>query len=387
MSTTQTTGKRTVTTAVSTATDTAAAALEVLGQLSGPQAFVIYFAGSDHDHELLARTLSAGLTGVPMIGCSTAGEVSTETGFLKGSLVALAFSPDAVARAAVGVCQPLATDAAKAGDTLRQLARELGHEARDLDPAKYVGLVLPDGLSLQEEVLMDALGDAAPDLIVVGGSTGDDLKFQTTFTSVNGQVYPNSAALALLEMKVPFVISKSTHFRPTGKTFVATKVDEATRTVYEFDGKPAQEAYAAAIGKTPAELDTAIMAAHPIGLVIGDDPFVRSLQRKGEQGSLVFYSNVLEGSIVSLLEPGDMVAVTNAALDDLEKELGTVTGMLAFTCILRWVEADVCDTTKTLYADVKRRGIPMVGFNTYGEQYLGHINQTVTFLAVGAPRS
>jgi hypothetical protein len=386
MTTTQTTGQQSLTTAVSQATDTRAAALEILDQLAGPQAFVIYFAGTAHDHGLLARELAAGLPGVPMIGCSTAGEVATGTGFLSGSVVAMGLSPDAVARVAVGACAPLATEAGKAGAVLQQLAKELGQDARSLDPARFVGIVLPDGLSLMEETVMDSLGDAAPDLIVVGGSTGDDLKFQTTYVTVNGQVVPNAAALALLEMKVPFVVSKSTHFRPTGKTLVATKVDEATRTVYEFDGKPAQQAYAEAIGKTPADLDTALMAAHPIGLVIGDDPFVRSLQRLGDQGSLVFYSNVLEGSIVSLMEPGDMVAVTNAALDELERELGTVTGMIAFTCILRWVEAQTCDMTQAMYADVKRRGIPMVGFNTYGEQYLGHINQTVTFLAMGAAR-
>jgi hypothetical protein len=373
-----------VTTAFSVETETGAAAREVLSKLSGQPAFLIFFASAAHNQELLAETLASGLPGVPMIGCSTAGEVSTATGFLKGGLVAMAFSPDAVARAVVGVCDPLDTQAVAAGKTLQELARQFGQEARHLDPARYVGLVLPDGLSLKEEVLMDSLGDAAPDLIVVGGSAGDDLQFKTTFVVANGKVYRNGAALALLEMKVPFVVSKSTHFRPTGKTFVATKVDEATRTVYEFDGKPAQQAYAEAIGKSPDALDTALMAAHPIGLVIGDDPFVRSLQRLGEQGSLVFYSNVLEGSIVSLLEPGDMVATTNATLDELERELGTVSGLLAFTCILRWVEAEACEISKALYADVARRGIPMVGFNTYGEQYLGHINQTVTFLALGA---
>jgi hypothetical protein len=384
MSTMQTTDQKVLTTAVSVASDTGAAAIEILGQLAGPQAFVIYFAGTAHDHVNLAKTLAAGLPGVPMIGCSTAGEVTTETGFLSGSVVAMGFSPEAVGRVAVGACAPLSTAADQAGAVLRRLAESLGEDARTLDPTKFVGLVLPDGLSLKEEAVMDSLGDAAPDLIVVGGSTGDDLKFQTTYISVDGEIIPNGAALALLEMKVPFVISKSTHFRPTGRTFVATKVDEATRTVYEFDGQPAQAAYAAAIGKTPDDLDTAAMAAHPIGLVIGDDPYVRSLQRKGDDGSLVFYSNVLEGSIVSLMEPGDMVAVTNAALDQLEADLGQVSGMLAFTCILRWVEADVCGTTQALYADVKRRGIPMVGFNTYGEQYLGHINQTVTFLAMGS---
>jgi hypothetical protein len=387
MSTMPITDQQVLTTAVSAARETGAAAIEILNQLAGPQAFVIYFAGSTHDHVNLGRTLAAGLPGVPMIGCSTAGEVSTETGFLSGGVVAMGFSPEAVGRVAVGACGPLASAADQAGAVLQRLAESLGEDARTLDPTKFVGLVLPDGLSMKEEAVMDSLGDAAPDLIVVGGSAGDDLKFQTTAISVDGAIIPNGAALALLEMKVPFVVSKSTHFRPTGRTFVTTKVDEATRTVYEFDGQPAQTAYAAAIGMPPDELDTAAMAAHPIGLVIGDDPYVRSLQRKGDNGSLVFYSNVLEGSIVSLMAPGDMLAVTNAELDDLEAELGTIAGMLAFTCILRWVEADVCGTTKALYADVKRRGIPMVGFNTYGEQYLGHVNQTVTFLALGTPQS
>lgn len=387
MTLTPTTTTSLLTTAVSLATDSRAAAREIRAQLPTAPAFVIYFAGSAHDHAGLAHDLAASLPGVPMIGCSTAGEVASTTGFLAGSVVAMGFSSTAVRRAAVGAVAPLAAEAGHAGDVLHRLARELGEDARHLDPDRFVGLVLPDGLSRQEEALMDSLGDAAPDLIVVGGSAGDDLAFQTTVVTVNGQIVPNGAALALLEMAVPFVVSKSTHFRPTGTTFVATRVDEATRTVYEFDGMPAQQAYAAAIGKTPADLDTTTLAAHPIGLVIGDDAYVRSLQRTGDDGSLVFYSNVLEGSIVSLMTPGDMVATTNAALDDLERHLGTVTGLIAFTCILRWVEAQSAGTAAALYADVRRRGIPMVGFNTYGEQYLGHINQTVTFLALGAPRS
>ena len=55
-----------------------------------------------------------------------------------------------------------------------------------------------------------------------------------------------------------------------------------------------------------------------------------------------------------------------------------VSGMLNFHCILRTLELKSKHQTEAygrLFSD-----IPTIGFSTYGEAYLGHINQTSTML-------
>lgn len=357
--------------------------LEALGAVESP--FLLYFASASHDLGAIAREFSQAHPATLAFGCTTSGEYITGPGNLKNSLVAMTLPKIAVKRAEAALIENFKEQAANAGAVLKDLAARWGKDVRDLDSRRFVGIVLPDGLSLQEETLMDALGDAAPELLIVGGSAGDDLQFKATYVGVGDKVVTNGAALVLLEMDVPFEVVKSTHFAPTSKTLTATRVDEATRTVYEFDGRPAVEAYAEAIGMEPGQVDIPVMAANPIGLVIGDDPFVRSFQRVNEDGSMVLYSNVLEGSEVTLLRGGDMVEKTREAVEQAIAQLGgNVSGAILFNCILRWVEAEGKICNPAVFKELDRRGIPGVGFQTYGEQFLGHINQTVTMLCIGA---
>jgi len=49
-----------------------------------------------------------------------------------------------------------------------------------------------------------------------------------------------------------------------------------------------------------------------------------------------------------------------------------------FNCILRTLELQDKNKTKEYLSAFS--DIPTVGFSTYGEAYVGHINQTATFL-------
>jgi len=377
--------KQDLKTAHSELQETQAAAREVLAALGATDApALLYFASAAHDLAAIAKEFAQALPNTVAVGCTTAGEFIAGKGNLQKSLVAMTLPQGSVKRAEAVLIENLEQMAGNAGAVLKELAARWGKELRDLDPKRFVGLVLPDGLSLQEETLMDALGDAAPDLLIVGGSAGDDLQFKATYIGVGDKVATNASALVLMEMNVPFEVVKSSHFAPTSKTLTATRVDEATRTVYEFDGRPAVEAYAEAIGLTRDQIDTPVMAANPIGLVIGDDPFVRSFQRVNEDGSMVLYSNVLEGSEVTILQGGDMVEKTREAVQEAVDHLGgTVSGAIVFNCILRWVEGEGKVCNPMVFKELERRGIPGIGFHTYGEQFLGHINQTVTMLCIG----
>jgi hypothetical protein len=52
-----------------------------------------------------------------------------------------------------------------------------------------------------------------------------------------------------------------------------------------------------------------------------------------------------------------------------------------FNCILRRLELDAKDWNDEFVATFD--GIPAAGFHTYGESWLGHINQTLTAVMFG----
>jgi hypothetical protein len=79
-----------------------------------------------------------------------------------------------------------------------------------------------------------------------------------------------------------------------------------------------------------------------------------------------------------VLNATDIVEDTRAALASKKRDLGRIRGLLNFNCILRTLQLRAenrCDEYGSLFSE-----IPSVGFSTYGEEYLGHINQTSTML-------
>jgi len=260
------------------------------------------------------------------------------------------------------------------GPALRELERHFQAPASAWDLATHVGLVLVDGLSGAEERLMEKLGDAT-DVVFVGGSAGDDLQFRRTCVLDGGRCYLGAAVLVVLRLKRGFEILKTQSFRQAGKTLVATKVDEASRTVIEFNGRPALDAYAAALGVEP-ELAPSLFFQNPLGLMIDGEPFVRSPQR-AQDGSIVFYCHIKEDTELELLRTADIVSDTRMAVE-ARKAAGEIRGLIDFQCILRTLQLrqeDRCDQYGAIF-----HGIPMLGFSTYGEAYLGHMNQTSTML-------
>jgi hypothetical protein len=117
---------------------------------------------------------------------------------------------------------------------------------------------------------------------------------------------------------------------------------------------------------------------HPVGLMAEGEPHVRSPQRvEGE--AMYFYCNVKEGIARSVLESTDIMTDTRSALADKEREMSGIGAFINFHCILQTLELEVLGLTEDygrIFAD-----IPPIGFSTYNEEFIGHINQTPTMLA------
>jgi hypothetical protein len=292
------------------------------------------------------------------------------------SLVAMALGSELVKNVSLAVAEGVSKNARQATKTaIASLESKVSGKLRSLDHNHFYGIVLMDGLSGAEEVVMDEIGNQS-DLTFVGGSAGDDLAFKRTHLFVQGQACSDAALLALVETTVPFKVVKTQSFRIRPEVLVATKVDEAKREVLEFNGRPAALAYAEALKVAPADLSAQFMR-HPLGLVIDGEPFVRSPQMVAD-GAVRFYCQILQGMELHLLESTDIVQDTAKAL----QSIGKPTAMVNFHCILRTLELKdkkQCDAYGAVFANV-----PTIGFSTYGEAYIGHINQTSTILVLGS---
>ena len=180
----------------------------------------------------------------------------------------------------------------------------------------------------------------------------------------------------MIKPSIGFDFIKTQSFTPSKQILEATKVDEPGRKVLEFNHKPALVAYADALGLS-VEAASGQFMAHPLGLMAGNEPYVRSPQ-KTVDNEIVFYCNISQGMSLSILNNTDIVDDTRKAVQSKSKEMGVIAGIINFHCILRTLELEnrgLTDQYGKVFAD-----IPTIGFSTYGEEYIGHINQTSTML-------
>lgn len=342
-------------------------------QLGADARAVLFFASSQYDPAEASRRMQAAFPEAAVVGCTTAGEIAGSR-MLDGSIAAVLLDQDIAGRVACAVVEDL-SGAMRVSEAFSELERQLGAPVSSLPIDKYAGIVLADGLSGAEEALMEKIGDRT-DIFFVGGSAGDDLQFHRTHVMAGGKACTNAAVLLVLELKNGFDILKTQSFRSMGKTLLATKVDEPRRLVLEFGREPALDAYAAALGVSPEAAPREFMK-HPLGLMADGDPFVRSPQRVDGRG-MVFYCRIKEGMELEVLEATDLVAHTRSAIEARKANGAPIAGIIDFQCILRTLqlrEEKRCEQYGAIFT-----GIPTAGFSTYGEAYLGHMNQTSTML-------
>jgi len=361
-------------TAHSIETDPKKAARHLQTQMEGfNPSVVIYFASSHYDPDIISRSMQQAFPKADTFGCSTAGEIISGQ-MLKNSIVAMGMKADLIGEMNLQVVPDIRT-MNHVDKAFKKFKNYFSTDPSNMDLNEYVGIILADGLSKSEENLMDYIGERS-NIIFIGGSSGDDLKFTQTWVYANGKSYTNAAVLALFKPKVGFSFIKTQSFKPCPSTLVATKVNPEERKVIEFNSQPARVAYAEAIGAPVDQIENYFMS-NPVGLVIDDEPFVRSPQRI-EGDEMYFYCNVMEGMALNLLEASDIIQDTREAVENKRKELPRISGIINFNCILRTLELEKKGMTDA-YADIFT-DIPTIGFSTYGEAFLGHINQTATML-------
>lgn len=376
----------TIRTGHSRATDADAAVAEFYEQVAQPEmALVLFFCSSAYDLAVLAAAIKRRFAGLPVIGCTTAGEIGP-AGYHGQSLSGMSF-PAPSCTAVDGRADRLQEfDLASGRDLAQALLRELKAKVPDADGGNSFALLLIDGLSLREEPVTHAIQDGLGGIRMIGGSAGDDLKFERTHVFQDGEFRSDAAALVLVSTHLPFRFLRTQHFVRGGERLVVTAADAARRIVHEINGLPAVDEYARLVGVPAGELSPSHFASWPVVVMIEGTDYVRSIQHANADGSLTFYCAIDEGVVLRVARGEDLLGKLETTFTGLDAELGGIQAMLACDCILRSLEADRSGQ-KAAVGELFRR-YNAVGFSTYGEQYGGvHINQTLTGIAIGRERA
>lgn len=342
---------------------------------------VLLFCSPTYDLPAVLAEIGRLAPEVRVLGCTTAGEI-TPAGYRQGTITGLSLSADHFATS-VQLIEPTSFEIADGAAITKTLLAE--HETRHrhrFDPSRSFALLINDGLSMQEEIIVSALGDALGEIPLVGGSAGDNLAFRETAIFLDGEVHSSASLLVLVSTDLAFRVFERQHFQALEQKMVVTRADPARRVVMEINAEPAAEEYARMIGLNPDELTPLVFASHPLVVKAGGRHYVRAIQRVDADGCLHFFCAIDEGIILSVAKSGDLVANLASLFDELRVELGSIDAVIGFDCVLRYVEMEQRQMLTEASKIMAQNNV--VGFNTYGEQFgMMHVSQTFTGIAFG----
>ncbi|HVF74004.1 MAG TPA: FIST N-terminal domain-containing protein [Acidimicrobiales bacterium] len=359
--------------------------------LAGDDAkLLIVFCSDAYDLPALLRGVNETSGGVPLVGCSTAGEISS-TGPGDAGVVVTAIGGDGFS---------VATGSAEdASAHLREASARAAFCIDHVEDRPYrVLLLLTDGLAGdQQEIVRGAYSVVGAEVPLVGGCAGDDLKMKRTYQLHDGKVLGNAVVAAAIASDAPMGIGVRHGWRRVGEPMLVTSSD--SNRVFTLDDEPALDVYlrrldAPAEAHTDAAAFTRFALTHPLGLSRRSGEEVRFVAEADfEQRSIVCIAQVPQSGLAWFMEGDDesVLEATDAACTDALAALGSTEplGVVAFDCIARrgvlgehGIQQEVDRIAE------HARGAPVAGFYTYGEiarthGMSGFHNQTLVVLALG----
>jgi hypothetical protein len=369
----------------------AAGATAVRAALTGPDPkLVLVFAGIAHDLVAVQEGIGDVVAGVPLLGCTTHGEIGPGGPFDGSVVVAV------LGGSGLSVGTALAEHVA---DRQREAGAEVAAQAASrADGSHQVLLLLTDGLIRDQEAILrgcySVLGASVP---LFGGAAGDGWRMSGTYLLYDGKVYANSVVAAMITSDAPVAVGVRHGWRPVGDAMLVTS--GANGRVHTLNDQPAMDVYLDRLG-APAQaycdptafVDFAL--SRPLGVQRRSGVRAHNLSTEVdiEGRSIGGGSAIDQGNLAWIME-GDQESILDAvdhACADARAGLGGMPpiGLLTFSCAAtRAVIGD--DGIRQEGGRLERAagGTPFAGFYTYGEiARVGGIdgfhNQTLVVLAL-----
>ena len=356
-------------------------AIKALG-VKNPDVLIV-FAAPKFKHQSMLDGIASLTKKTPMIGGTTAGEISTD-GLSVNSVVVMALKSKDI-NFYVGIGKGISKDEAKAG---RQLAKSVLKRASNKN--KKTLLMLPDGLAGDGlRVIQGAQEILGEYFEIIGGSLGDEDKFKNTYQYYNWKVYQDTVVgMLFCSDKIKTGTGVRSGWESVGAKFKCTSAKG--NVVYKFGDKTALQMYNEFLGPARAKKLPAIGLEYPMGLVDerakieGYDYFqIRcpvGINKK--DGSVTFAASIPEGKDVTLTYSSRNSIINGSKLsaEQARKTLGAKPRLLMmFSCVAR--KMVLGRRTNEEINCVKQtfgKTIPLIGFYTYGE--IGPIDKRIKSL-------
>ncbi|MGI1671931.1 MAG: FIST C-terminal domain-containing protein [Neptuniibacter sp.] len=341
---------------------------------------IIFFCSQDYSLQDISEQIADKFSGIEVVGCTSSGCIGRE-GYQNKGIVACSFSAEAFSFS-VQLVPDVQEFSYHLADALVSDLKDKINSSRpeENQASHFFALQFIDGLSLREETFTQILSTALNGIPLLGGSAGDDLKFQHTYIYYGGAFHSNAGIVILGETNLRFQPFMIQHFLPTEKRLVVTESIPEKRIVISLNGLPAAMEYARNVGCTVEELNSEVFASHPVLVKLGDHVYVRSIQQVNDDGTLTFFCAIDDGVVLSVAEAEEIVENLEREMNKVKLRVGDLGLVIGFDCVFRYLEIEQQDQVG-LVSDIFKKNA-VFGFNSYGEQFSSmHVNQTFTGIA------
>jgi hypothetical protein len=370
------------------------AASAAMAKLAAKTIMLWVFGAITYDQQRLMDGIAAAAPEVPVVGCTTDGEISSR-GLSLNSVVVMALASDTI-RCQTAWVEHLSNDSYGAGARIGEAFQDSG--------SRYIQ-IFSDGISGNaDQIIQGIKAKMGDDIKIAGGTAGDGGDFKQTHQYIGNKVLTDSITAVAFQGQFGLGTGTACGWFPVG---IAKKVTRSVgNVVYELDGQPALQAYEKFLGKY-AERLPAVGVEYPLVLL---DP-ERETEEEGyylcratvgvdrKAGAIIFAGDVPEGCLVKMTigNDGDIIqAAKQAALSAMGKLRRNdpdlkPQAIFLYSCMARKIVLGTrTDEEIMAVRQVVGRDVPIIGFYTYGEYApLGECelsrfhNETATLSIIG----
>jgi hypothetical protein len=329
-----------------------------------PKGGVLY-STNEYDSERVLAAIAQRWPGLPLVGASTAGEMSSRLGFREDSICLTLFAGDDVA-----------VRASNGPNAVHDLEGALDGVVAGLGAGKpaLCILIAPATVNVSDVLrgVHARMGERS--CPIVGGLSGDHTLSLDTWQFFGANTLQDSISVLALYGDFSVGVGVASGWFPIGRRHTVTRSDGAA--VYEIDGKPAIEMYQGLWN----DRVTGNLGEFPLAVFDHEDPtkfFLRAaMVIDSEAGCVRFAGDVPQGASVCLTEvvPEGLLSGTRASL---QEALGNFHGAhadvaLLFSCAARkWVlgtrAKEEMDQFLASIEELAQAKLPLAGFYAFGE--------------------
>lgn len=269
------------------------------------------------------------------------------------------------------------------GKDSESMGREIATSIIDDDTRCII--MFADGLKCNGDAILRGINSiSSKNIVVAGGMSGDNYKFQKTYCIHGDHIFENGiVAVALSNATLEVFHTYNLSWSPIGKKMIVTKSNG--NVVYEIDHKPIREIYARYLGENVVQKMPASTIEFPLIMKVDGIYVARSMIAIPKDGNGIIYAGELpEGSVVCFGIGSPNMLGESSKKTFLSAKENSIEGLFVYSCVAR--KAFLGKALENEFNPLVKIS-PLIGFFTYGEFYHGDnqnrlLNVTTTVLGL-----